>query len=112
MTGRMRAAIIALALCTAAPLAAQRVKQQPANAEMTAIFEADQADRRGVGAAIDWSAVTPRDEARRARTLALLDAGALRTGDDFWHAAFVFQHGSAPNDYLLAHTLAVIAAAR
>lgn len=82
------------------------------NAEMTAIFEADQADREHGGATIDWSVVTPRDEARRARTLALLNAGALHDGDDFWHAAFVFQHGSQPNDYLLAHTLALIAAAR
>jgi hypothetical protein len=82
------------------------------NAEMTSIFEADQADREHGGATIDWAAVTPRDEARRARTLALLNAGALHDGDDFWHAAFVFQHGSQPNDYLLAHTLAMLAAAR
>lgn len=53
-----------------------------------------------------------RDEERRARTLALLNSGKLRSGDDFWRAAFVFQHGSEPNSYLLAHTLAVIATAR
>jgi hypothetical protein len=85
----------------------------PTNAEMTAIFEADQADRSaGVSAAIDWSVVTPRDEARRARVRALLDAGALASGDDYYHAAFVFQHGSEPGDYLLAHSFALIAAAR
>lgn len=83
----------------------------PTNAEMTAIFEADQADRRA-GAAIDWATVTPRDEARRARTRGLLDAGALRSGEDFQHAAFVFQHGGTPDDYLLAHTLAIAAVAR
>lgn len=83
----------------------------PFNAEMKAIFDADQADRHA-GAAIDWSVVGPRDRARRARTQALLDAGALHTGDDFYHAAFVFQHGDAANDFLIAHTLAVIAAAR
>jgi hypothetical protein len=85
---------------------------QADNAEMTAIFNADQGDRKGPGLGkIDWSVVGPRDEARRARTKALLDSGKLRTGADFYHAAFVFQHGSTPNDYLLAHTLAVIAAA-
>jgi hypothetical protein len=84
----------------------------PTNPEMTAIFEADQADRASGGAAIDWSVVTPRDEARRARTLALVAAGALASGDDYWHAAFVLQHGSEPNDFLLAHTFAVVAAAR
>jgi len=102
----------AVLLVLAAPCAAQRAKQPPTNAEMTAIFDADQADRQGSGAAIDWSVVGPRDEARRVRTLALLDAGALHSGDDFWHAAFVFQHGAEANDFLLAHTLAIIAAAR
>ncbi len=85
----------------------------PTNAEMTAIFEADQADRRpGASAAIDWSVVTPRDVARRTRVRALLASGALASGDDFYHAAFVFQHGDAPEDYLLAHSFALIAAAR
>jgi hypothetical protein len=109
---RRCAAIAALSLCTAVPLAAQAPAQPQANAEMTAIFDADQADRQGTGAAIDWAVVSPRDTARRLRTLALLNGGALRSGDDFWHAAFVFQHGSEPNDYLLAHTLAIVAAAR
>jgi hypothetical protein len=112
MIGRRCAAIAALSLCSAVPLAAQAPAQPRTNAEMTAIFDADQADRQGPGAAIDWAVVSPRDSARRARTLALLDGGKLRSGDDFWHAAFVFQHGSEPNDYLLAHTLAIIAAAR
>jgi hypothetical protein len=111
------AALLAFALSLATSPAAALARgpagaPAPTNAEMTAIFAADQADRQGGGTAIDWSAVTPRDEARRARTLALLDAGKLRSADDFWHAAFVFQHGGQPNDYLLAHTLAVIAAAR
>jgi hypothetical protein len=86
---------------------------RPSNAEMSAIFEADQADRRpGAGAAIDWSVVGPRDRARQARTLELLNTGALRSGEDFFHAAFIFQHGHEPGDYLIAHTLAVIAGAR
>ena len=83
---------------------------QADNAEMTAIFDADQGDRKAVDK-IDWSVVGPRDETRRVRTKQLLDSGKLHTGDDFYHAAFVFQHGSTPNDYLLAHTLAVVAAA-
>ncbi|MEA3014819.1 MAG: hypothetical protein QOD42_3364 [Sphingomonadales bacterium] len=84
----------------------------PTNAEMTRLYEADQADRAPGGPAIDWSAVTPRDEARRARTLALVAAGALASGDDYWHAAFILQHGREANDFLLAHTFAIIAAAR
>jgi hypothetical protein len=83
----------------------------PPNTEMKAIFDADQADRRA-GAAIDWSMVLPRDRERRARTRTMLDAGALHTGEDFYHAAFIFQHGEAANDFLVAHTLAMAAAAR
>lgn len=102
--------LLALAAACAAPAAAQP-EAPPSNAEMKAIFDADQADRKA-GPDIDWEKVAAADAARRARTRALLDAGALRSGDDNWHAAFVFQHGGTPEDYLMAHTLAVIAAAR
>lgn len=85
--------------------------ERPTNPEMTAIFEADQKPR------VDWAkadtrAVTIADRGRRARTEALLDAGALNSGADFYHAAFVFQHGDKPDDYLKAHLLAVVAASR
>lgn len=96
------------------PWAAKRAYQQkidyPTNAEMSAIFKADQDDRRTPN--IDWAVVGPADEKRRARTQTLLDAGALRSGDDFYHAAFLFQHGGTANDYLKAHLLATIAAVR
>ena len=81
------------------------------NPEMTSLFEADQAARQP-GQPIDWSIVSREDQVRRARTKQLLDAGALESADDHYHAAFVFQHGSGPNDFLLAHSLALIAAAR
>jgi hypothetical protein len=81
------------------------------NREMTALFQADQAARTRPGE-IDWTIVAREDEARRARTKALLDSGALNSGDDFWHAAFVFQHGGDADSYLLAHTLATVAIAR
>jgi hypothetical protein len=106
LTGIIGAALLAVA----PPAAVEPQSPEPSNAEMAAIFKADQAAR---GAAkIDWAVVGREDEARRLRTKALLDAGQLRSADDFWHAAFVFQHGSKPEDFLLAHTLAIIAAAR
>ena len=82
----------------------------PSNSEMTALFTADQADRRTPN--IDWSIVGPADDKRRARTQALIDAGALHSGDDFLHAAFIFQHGVGPDDHLKAHILATVAVAR
>jgi hypothetical protein len=87
------------------------VRDRPTNAEMTAIFNADQAARSRPGP-IDWKVVSAADEARRVRTQALLDTGQLHSGDDFYHAAFVFQHGQESADYLKAHALAVISAAR
>jgi len=83
------------------------------NAEMTAIFDEDQAARR------DWPSLTAAQRAavgvgdarRRKRTRVLLEAGQLRAGADFRRAAFVFQHGDAADDFLVAHTLALVALA-
>lgn len=83
---------------------------RPTNAEMTAIFNADQADRKAAN--IDWSRVGVADGRRLLRTKELLSDGALQSGDDFEHAAFVFQHGTKPDDFLQAHLLAMIAVAR
>jgi hypothetical protein len=83
-----------------------------ANPEMQQIFQADQKDRQpGIGK-IDWAMVTKSDTARRTATARLLAEGKLHTGEDFERAAFVFQHGDSPDDYLLAHTLAILAVAR
>ncbi len=82
------------------------------NAEMGQIYDADQKDRRpGIGK-IDWAVVSRRDAERRKLVRELLSGGKLHTGKDFERAAFVFQHGDTSNDYLLAHTLAIVATAR
>ena len=51
--------------------------------------------------------VGSRDAMRRAEAKTLLAAGELKTAQDFHDAAFIFQHGSDPDDYLLAHILAI-----
>jgi hypothetical protein len=81
------------------------------NQEMTNLFIADQA-ARDHPATIDWKVVRPADKARRAQTQALLDTEKLRSADDFYHAAYVFQHGDEADDCLKAHALAVVATAR
>lgn len=105
-------AVIGCLFVASASFAAESTPPATSNAEMKAIFDADQADRSGSVGRIDWATVEPRDRARLARTRELLSAGALQTGDDFYHAAFVFQHGATSDDYLLAHALAVAATAR
>jgi len=82
------------------------------NPELQRIFEADQKDRQPGMGKIDWSVVEKSDAARRKETRELLSDGKLHTGEDFERAAFVFQHGDTPDDYLLAHTLAMVAVAR
>jgi hypothetical protein len=83
----------------------------PSNPEMTRLFDEDEAARQDV-AHIDWKIVGPGDAVRREATRKLLDLGALRSGDDFWRAAYLFQHGDKAEDYLLAHGLAIIAATK
>lgn len=108
----MRFFFLALSLIASTPLATKEKDAAPAdNPDMTAIFDADQAAREHP-ATIDWKVLWPADEARRAKTQALLDAGKLTSADDFYHAAYVFQHGNDAEDCLKAHALAVVAVAR
>jgi len=82
------------------------------NSEMQRIFQEDQADRKAPIGTIDWKVVGARDEQRRLATRKLLADGALRTAEDFHGAAFIFQHGHQDDDFLLAHTLAMVAVAK
>jgi hypothetical protein len=72
----------------------------------------DQADREPPGgdlSSIDWQKVGPRDAARRNTVRAMIEKGELKTGADFHDAALIFQHGSEPDDLLMAHVLAMAA---
>jgi hypothetical protein len=80
------------------------------SAEMKSIFDEDQRVRNAQQ--IDWKVVSRTDSERREQTRKLLAAGALHTGKDYEEAAFVFQHGDSPEDYLLAHTLAMVAVSK
>jgi hypothetical protein len=84
------------------------------NVEMKHIFDEDQKDRQSANQMTkeDWEAVDKRDAQRRQGARKLLATGQLHAAKDFGEAAFVFQHGDLPDDYLLAHTLAVIAIAK
>jgi hypothetical protein len=49
------------------------------------------------------------DEEREAATRRLLASGDLKSGKEFREAAVIFQHSHQADDYLLAHTLAMVA---
>jgi hypothetical protein len=109
MDAPMHARLAALCLLFNAPAIAADVAVV-SNGEMAAIFRADQSDRDI--RPIDWKVVGAADKTRRERTKKLLDSGALRTGEDFYRAAFIFQHGDTPEDFLKAHSLGMAASAK
>jgi hypothetical protein len=84
------------------------------NPEMERIFEEDQKDRqsKSILSQEEWNVIETQDAARRAATRKLLGTGRLHSAKDFTEAAFIFQHSGSPDDYLLGHTLAVIAVAK
>ncbi len=73
------------------------------------MFQKDQAIRGKDFFEGDTEAKADADKDRRERVHRLLDEGLVRTGEDFWHAAMIFQHGDKPEDYLMAHVLASVA---
>jgi hypothetical protein len=75
------------------------------NLKLTELYTVDQAARQGNN--IDWVKLSSDDEKRRQEVHRMLSAGEVRTGTDYYHAAMVYQHGQTPDDYLLAHVLAV-----
>ena len=80
------------------------------NSELARLFQEDQADRiTKDGKPIDWKAVDPRDKAREKRVKEIYANNQLHTAGDYYHVAMVLQHASAPEDYLLAHELCVVA---
>lgn len=78
--------------------------------EIAKIMAEDQKDRES-----DWSKFTSadfenlrkRDKGRLRTVKGLVKAGKLATGDDYFNAALVCQHGDSFEDYALAHELSV-----
>jgi hypothetical protein len=80
------------------------------NVEMKVIYDDDQRVRMQQKA--DGKDLSRTDAERREQVRKLLASGALHTGKDYAEAAVVFQHGDSPSDYLLAHTLAMVAVSK
>lgn len=105
---RYSAAVLSLFLFTYGFAGQARAADPPAdNPRLVAIYAEDQSDR------VDWNnhkitaeRLLEKDEQRRADVLALLTAGQLRTGHDFFSAAVVFHHGQTLDHYRMATSLA------
>jgi len=103
--------VVQLLATSTLTLGEAQLPAQADNAEMVRLFQADQDDRKLGPQSIDWASVKPRDDARLQRTRELYTSGALHTGTDWLHAAFILQHSSEPDDYLLAHEMCLAALA-
>ena len=81
----------------------------PDNPALTEMFTIDQKAREG--GSVDWVKLAQDDEQRRKSLRQMLSAGGVRTRNDYLHAAMIFQHGQNPDEYLMAHVLAIDAVA-
>jgi hypothetical protein len=79
------------------------------DSEVSELYAADRRERvkhPAFGTPAYW-AMRERDKQRRERVTELTADGKLRTPQDFYHAAWVLNHGDTPDDSWQAHTLAV-----
>ena len=102
---------LGLTLTTGEMLRAQQEQKSAALPSIKQLADEDQKDRQGAMAmsTAQWKKIGERDAERRREAHKLLDAGTVKTGQDFEDASLIFQHGDTPQDYLLAHVLAMAA---
>lgn len=105
----MRVAMWCSVLAACFVLGTSHQQSRTVSSEVHQFYLEDQKDRGVGGESLPWDKIEPRDRRRRARIHELLSAGALETAEDFHDAAFIYQHGQIPDDYLLGHVLAVVA---
>lgn len=105
--------LLIMLLTASTSLAAQAPSAGNNSAPLTTmqqLLQEDQNDLPGHGSSatsFDVQRYNAREEARKKQVRAMLANGDLKTGEDFYDAAFIFQHGEAADDYLFAHVLAM-----
>lgn len=77
------------------------------NPELIRMFAEDQGARRAEE--IDWAVLNQQDAERREAVMSILQAGGVRTAQDYYNAAMIFQHGDSQDDIRMAHSFATIA---
>jgi hypothetical protein len=85
------------------------------NAQFTAMFDADQDGRKALQGIPpkEWPTAGKKlweaDAVRQRQLKEMLQAGQIKTAADYWHAAFIMQHGEAVDDIKLAFALGTMA---
>jgi hypothetical protein len=83
----------------------------PDNPRLAVLCREDQDDRHGFpNTKRTYEEINQRDEARRQEILALLARGKLRTAQDYFYSAVIFNHGQTNDHYRTASSFAWIAA--
>jgi len=103
----LRSILTALAFTVAVAFQTGPTRVAPDNPELNQMYKMDQSEREGAN--VDWTALYRHDIERRARLKKLLEDGKVQSATDYFHAGMIYQHGQTPDDYLLAHLLAVTA---
>jgi len=83
-------------------------RASPALSVVHELYVEDQKDRHAEHRdASYWKGVNTRDAARRDAVKELIANQRVISGEDFYDAAVIYQHGRSAGDYLLAHILAM-----
>ncbi len=93
------------------PAPSTAADQEAVSQELAEMYRTDQDDRKDF-LALDPAAIhemMERDKQRLGRVEEIVAAGTLATGDDYYHAAMILQHGDSPGHYLQSHVLATAA---
>jgi hypothetical protein len=79
------------------------------NQELDSLFEADRQERTNQPKVntSEYKAMRGRDLERRERVMEMVAAEALNTAEDYYHAAWIMNHGDTPQDARNAHRLAL-----
>lgn len=78
------------------------------NEELRKLFEADQEERKNFASETDEQKrlLVARDKDRRAQVVQWLAENKIQTGQDYYHAAWIYQHGLTKEEIWQAHEFA------
>lgn len=119
LVSRKKLCLLVAATCLATALMTSTLVQRvyaevSTTEELAKMFEQDQKDRSALDVKdpqpAQWKTMSTHDKEHYNRVLALIQQDKLASGDDFYYAAMIMQHGDKPKDYMLAHILAMAAA--
>lgn len=107
----MRKYLVASLLGLSLSLAAQTntaASQSQSNEKLIQMAQEDQLARTSALTQAERAKAFQADATRLAAVKEMIAQNQLATGLDYFNAALIMQHGQTSDDYLLAHTLAVI----